>query len=83
MQPARNPLIATIMCVTFANDPQHILARSRAALCNQFVSLLMDKAISKLNELDSLQKRLKPYGVAAQETVERIFQVAPSDGGSC
>lgn len=73
MQLARNPLIATIMCVTFANDPQHILARSRAALYDEFVSLLMDKAISKLNELDSLQKRLKPYGVAAQDAVDRIL----------
>jgi hypothetical protein len=70
---ARNPLIATIMCVTFANDPEHILARSRATLYDEFVTLLMDKAISKLNERESLQKLLKPYGSAAQDAVDRIL----------
>jgi Trypsin-like peptidase domain/Nuclease-related domain len=76
MQLARNPLIATMMCMMFASDRERILPRSRADLYEQFVTELMNKAISQGNELERLQKRLSPYGSLSQVAVDRVLRGA-------
>jgi Trypsin-like peptidase domain len=73
MQLARNPLIATIICVIFASDPERNLPHSRADLYEQFLALLMDKAIYQLHELGRLQDRLKPYGSSSQDAIDSIL----------
>ena len=73
VQLARNPLIATMMCVIFATDRERPLPHSRADLYEQFVTLLMDKAIRQLHELKRLQEQLSPYGRNPQGAVDELL----------
>lgn len=73
VQLARNPLMATIMCVILANDPERTLPHSRADLYEQFITLLMDKAIRQLHELERLQEYLSPYGRVPQNAIAEVL----------
>ena len=72
-QLARNPLIVTLICVILASDPDRALPHSRADLYEQFVTLLADKAIYQLHELERLQDHLKQYGSQSQDAIDRVL----------
>ena len=73
VQLARTPLIATMVCVIFASNPERTLPHSRADLYEQFLKLLMSKAISQLHELERLRDILRPYGSSSQDAIEGIL----------
>lgn len=70
---ARNPLIATIICALYAHDTDLTLPQSRADLYERFIALLMDKSISEVHILQSIQERMSQYGTASHEAVDRVF----------
>jgi hypothetical protein len=65
-QLARNPLIATIACVLFADSPGRELPRSRTDLYAQFVSQLLRKLFSQGGSLDTIKDR---HGEVARDVL--------------
>ncbi len=73
VQLARNPLIATISCVVFANSAGRELPRSRADLYEEFVTLLLRKPFTQSNSLESIKDRLSQYGDPARRVSETLL----------
>jgi hypothetical protein len=70
---ARNPLIATIACVVFADAPGRGLPASRADLYEEFVTLLMDKPFTQGSPAEPIKARLGGYGDAAPLAVDKFL----------
>lgn len=70
---AEIPLIATMLCVVFANHDGRRLPPSRVGLYEEFVSVLMAKRHTQMNALERLQQRMKPYGTAAEQAVDELL----------
>lgn len=72
-QLARNPLVATITCVVFANNPGSELPRSRAELYEEFVKLLLRKLRGQNESLDAIKDYLGRYGEAARHAPDVLL----------
>jgi hypothetical protein len=70
---AEIPLIATMLCVVFASRDGRRLPPSRVGLYEEFVSILMAKRHTQMNALERLQQRMKPYGTAAEQAVDKLL----------
>jgi Trypsin-like peptidase domain/NACHT domain len=70
---AEIPLIATMLCVVFANQDGQRLPPSRVSLYEDFVSLLLAKRHTQTNALERLQQRIRPYGMAAEQAVDQLL----------
>jgi predicted NACHT family NTPase len=73
-QLAQNPLIATIACVVFANDPGRGLPYSRAGLYEAFIGLFLDKIFTDRRFVDSIRERLGRYDPQAIAAVDVLVR---------
>lgn len=71
-QLARNPLIATISCVVFADHPDRGLPYNRADLYEEFISLFLEKMYSAGHFLESIRERVRLYGPQAVMALETL-----------
>lgn len=68
------PLIASMLCVVFAEDPDRGIPESRADLYEQFIELLMSKQHEHVDIYKNLPNYAAKYGTVAREAVERLLQ---------
>ncbi|MEO3867562.1 trypsin-like peptidase domain-containing protein [Nonomuraea sp. B12E4] len=76
-QLARVPLIATMLCIVFAADPQARIPLNRAELYERFVRRLLNKAIDAVDMRAQLHDQVRPYGAAAQEAADSLLDTLP------
>ena len=69
---ARNPLIATICCVVFANQPDRELPYSRADLYESFITLFLDKVLAQEEFLTSIRSRARAYSLDGPSSVDAL-----------
>ncbi|WP_327588224.1 trypsin-like peptidase domain-containing protein [Nonomuraea sp. NBC_00507] len=70
---ARVPLLATMLCVVFAGNPAQGIPRSRAELYERFITLLMSKQYQHVDIYERLDRRARPYGPAARQSVRILL----------
>ncbi len=73
---ARVPLLATMLCVVFAEHPEQGIPHSRADLYERFVALLMSKQYQQVNIYQRLDRRAEPFGPAARHSVRTLLENA-------
>ena len=69
---ARNPLIVTVVCIAFAEDPSLKVPLSRADLYERFVKSLLEKPFIQFNALERLVERVRPYGDEPKRAVGKV-----------
>jgi hypothetical protein len=69
---ARNPLIATISCVVFANHPDRELPYSRADLYEAFITLFLKKVFAQQEFLSFVKERVGVYGPQGPQAVDAL-----------
>ncbi|MEV6228894.1 NACHT domain-containing protein [Saccharopolyspora shandongensis] len=70
---ARVPLISTMLCLLYAENPNDELPDNQSQLYGRFVSWLK----TKLKELDArtlLRNRVRPHGPAAEQAVDQLIE---------
>jgi hypothetical protein len=70
---ARTPLVATMLCVLFANSPDQDLPVARATLYRQFLTLLLDKGPDELDSYQQIRDRAGRYGHTAAQAAESLL----------
>ncbi|MEV1246777.1 trypsin-like peptidase domain-containing protein [Nonomuraea sp. NPDC049750] len=73
---ARVPLLATMLCVVFAEHPTERIPPSRGDLFERFIELLMSKQYWHVDIYKQLDGRAEPYGSAARQAVKALVSKA-------
>jgi len=72
------PLIASMLCLVFAESPDGKIPENRAALYEEFIRVLLSKQYEQVNILHMLSGRVARYGFRAQSAVEELLEASRS-----
>jgi hypothetical protein len=70
---ANIPLIATMMCILFAEDPNRALPFNRSELYGRFVDWLLSKHQDLVDTRTQLRQRVGPSGPGAEWAVDELL----------
>ena len=72
------PLIASMLCLVFSENPEAGIPENRAGLYEEFIRVLMSKQYEHVNIFERLVNRAARYGSRAGAAVEELLEVGRS-----